>query len=270
MNLQIKKFNPNTMRDNSVVVYIAKRMSGKSTCVKDIMCHKKHLPAGVVMSGTEEGNCFYQEFVPDLFIYNEFRVDVIEKVVARQRALIKQGEKNSPVFIILDDCMYDKKFLREKIMRQIFYNGRHWNVFFMLTMQYCMDLSPDLRSNIDYIFVFRENILQNREKIYKNFFGIFPTFEMFNQVMDACTENYECIVLDNTIKSNKIEDVVFWYKARLFDPNKSFRVGHPKFWSVHKRLYDPKHDDREIEDIQNQYRKMNPKKKSYITVNKQS
>jgi hypothetical protein len=268
MNLQIKKFNPKTMRDNSVVVYIAKRMSGKSTCVKDIMYHKKHLPAGVVMSGTEEGNCFYQEFVPDLFIYNEFRSDVIEKVVARQRSLIKSGERDSPVFIILDDCMYDKKFLREKIMRQIFYNGRHWNVFFMLTMQYCMDLSPDLRSNIDYIFVFRENILQNREKIYKNFFGIFPTFDMFNQVMDACTENYECIVLDNTIKSNKIEDVVFWYKARLFDPKTSFRVGHPKFWSAHNRLYDPKHDDREIKDIHNQYRKT--VKKNTITIKKQN
>lgn len=256
------------MRDNSVVVFIAKRMSGKSTCVKDIMYHKRHLPAGVVMSGTEEGNCFYQSFVPDLFIYNEYKSDVIEKVVLRQKALIKQGERNSPAFIILDDCMYDKKFLREKIMRQIFYNGRHWNVFFMLTMQYCMDLSPDLRSNIDYIFVFRENILQNREKIYKNFFGVFPSFEMFNQVMDACTENYECVVLDNTIKSNKIEDVVFWYKARMFSPN-SFRVGHSKFWNAHKRMYDPKHDERELQNIQDEYYKQQNKKKPRVTVKKQ-
>jgi len=267
MNLQIKKFNPKTMRDNSVMVFIAKRMSGKSTCVKDIMHHKQHLPVGVVMSGTEEGNSFYQSFIPDLFVYNEYRSDVIEKIVSRQKLLVKKGEKNSPVFIILDDCMYDKKFLREKIMRQIFYNGRHWNIFFMLTMQYCMDLTPDLRSNIDYIFVFRENILQNREKIYKNFFGIFPTFEMFNQVMDSCTENYECLVLDNTIKSNKVEDVVFWYKARLFDPKMEFRVGHPKFWNAHKRLYDPNHDERELEDIQNQY-KTNNKNKPTITVKK--
>lgn len=268
MNLQIKRFDPKKMRDNSIVVFVAKRMSGKSTCVKDIMHYKRYLPVGVVMSGTEEGNCFYQSFIPDLFVYNEYRSDVIEKIVSRQKLLVKQGEKNSPVFIILDDCMYDKKFLREKIMRQIFYNGRHWNIFFMLTMQYCMDLSPDLRSNIDYIFVFRENILQNREKIYKNFFGIFPTFEMFNQVMNACTENYECLVLDNTIKSNRVEDVVFWYKARMFDPSMEFRVGHPKFWNAHKRLYDPKHDERELEDIQQQYREQNSKKKPMINVNK--
>jgi hypothetical protein len=129
-------------------------------------------------------------------------------------------------------------------MRQIFYNGRHWNVFFMLTMQYCMDLTPDLRSNIDYIFVFRENILQNREKIWRNFFGIFPTFDMFNQVMNACTENYECIVLDNTIKSNKIEDVVFWYKAKIRD---DFRVGHPQFWQKHSQMYNPNYDDKTLD-----------------------
>ena len=254
MNVQLKKFNPKTMRDNSIVVFIAKRMSGKSTCVKDIMYHKRNLPVGVVMSGTEEGNSYYQNFIPDLFIYNRYQSDVIEKVVARQKALLKDAD-TSNVFIILDDCMYDKKFMKEQIMRQIFYNGRHWNIFFMLTMQYCMDLTPDLRSNIDYIFVFRENILQNREKIYKNFFGIFPSFEMFNQVMDACTENYECLVLDNTVKSNKIEDVVFWYKADLYE--KGFRVGHPKFWNTHKRLYDPKHDEKERERLLKQ---MNPKR----------
>jgi hypothetical protein len=239
MNLQLKKFDPKTMRDNSIVVYIAKRMSGKSTCVKDVMYHKRSLTAGVVMSGTEEGNGYYKDFIPDLFIYNEYRSDVIEKIVSKQKQLVKKGNTNT-VFIILDDCMYDKKFLREKIMRQIFYNGRHWNIFFMLTMQYCMDLTPDLRSNIDYIFVFRDNILQNREKIWKNFFGIFPTFDMFNQVMNACTENYECVVLDNTVKSNKVEDVVFWYKAKLRD---NFRVGHPSFWNMHAKKYDPNYDE---------------------------
>lgn len=269
MNIQLKKFNPKLMRDNSIVVFIAKRMSGKSTCVKDIMYHKRKLPVGIVMSGTEEGNNFYQNFIPDLFVYNEYKSDVIEKIVARQKALLKNKDASN-VFIILDDCMYDKKFMKEKIMRQIFYNGRHWNIFFMLTMQYCMDLTPDLRSNIDYIFVFRENILQNREKIYKNFFGIFPTFDMFNQVMNSCTENYECLVLDNTVKSNKIEDVVFWYKARMYD--NPFRVGHPKFWNAHKRLYDPKHDERERQILLKQLKasgsRENEKGKPVIKVDK--
>ena len=99
-----------------------------------------------------------------------------------------------------------------------------------------MDLTPDLRANVDYVFILRENVLQNREKLYKSFFGIFPTLDMFNQVMTKCTENYECLVLDNTSKSNKIEDCVYWYKANL---RKNFRIGSPAIWKAHKQKYRP-------------------------------
>ena len=42
---------------------------------------------------------------------------------------------------------------------------------------------------------------------------MFPTFESFAQVMDQCTENYECLVINNNAKSNKLQDQIFWYKA---------------------------------------------------------
>ena len=51
------------MSDDRVCVFIGKRNTGKSTLVKDIMYHKKHLPAGIVLSGTEEGNHFYSDFI---------------------------------------------------------------------------------------------------------------------------------------------------------------------------------------------------------------
>ena len=261
MNLQLKKFDPHTIGDNRVCVFVGKRGTGKTTLVTDIMYHKKHIPVGLVMSGTEEGNSYYQQYVPDLFVYNDYKSEVIDKVILRQKQLCRTKQPNSGVFVLIDDCMYDKKMIRDKCIRGIFMNGRHWNLFFMLTMQYCMDLSPDLRANIDYVFILRENIIQNREKIYKNFFGIFPTFDMFNQVLTACTENFECLVLDNTSKSNKIEDVVFWYKAKLH-PEGSFRIGHPSFWNCHKQHYNPRHADEE-------YEKLNPQKvkKNSIAVN---
>ena len=118
-----------------------------------------------------------------------------------------------------------------------------------------MDLTPDLRANIDYIFVLRENILQNREKIYKNFFGIFPSFEMFNQVMNSCTENFECLVLDNTSRSNKIEDCVFWYKAKL---HSNFRIGSPELWAFHQKNYNPRHDTTQTSGRQEQKKKALP------------
>ena len=125
-----------------------------------------------------------------------------------------------------------------------------------------MDLSPDLRANVDYVFILRENVIQNREKLYKSFFGIFPTFDMFNQVMTACTENYECLVLDNTSKSNKIQDCVFWYKASI---RTNFKIGSPAMWNFHKKHYNPRHS---TEGVSSDMAKA--KKRELLTIDKKS
>ena len=245
MNIQIKKFDPSTIDPCRVCVMIGKRGTGKSQLVTDILYHKRKIPMGVVMSGTEESNEHYKTFVPDSFIYGDYMPDVTEKVIEHQRQAVKKLKPddkesiNSSVFMLLDDCMYDNKWTRDKNIRGIFMNGRHWKILFIITMQYCMDLPPCLRANIDYVFILKENIIQNKEKIYKNFFGIFPTFDSFNEVLTQCTENYECLVLDNTSKSNKIEDCVFWYKAKI---GRKFKMGSPALWEHHARNYNPKYD----------------------------
>jgi hypothetical protein len=246
MNIHIKKFDPDTIDPCRVCIFIGKRGTGKSQLVTDILYHKRKVPMGVVMSGTEESNEHYKDFIPDTFIYGQYEPPVIEKIIKRQRDVVKKikskDEKSitNNVFILLDDCMYDNKWTRDVNIRGIFMNGRHWKILFMITMQYCMDLPPSLRANIDYVFILRENIIQNREKLYKHFFGIFPTFDSFNEVMNQCTENYECLVLDNTSKSNKIEDTVFWYKAKV---GRKFKMGAPELWEHHKRNYNPKYDE---------------------------
>ena len=244
-NIRLKKFNPHNITANRVVLFIGKRGTGKSQFVRDILYYHRKVPVGLVMSPTEESNSFYQDMIPDLFIYYDYKAEVIQNVIKRQRKCVKTKVANSNTFILLDDCMYDKKITKDPSIRAIFMNGRHWNILFMMTMQYCMDLTPDLRSNIDYIYVLRENIISNREKIYKNFFGIFPTFAMFNEVMNRCTENFECLVLDNTSRSNKIEDVVYWYKAPL---RGKFRMGDKAFWQHHKQNYNSRYDDDDSDD----------------------
>jgi hypothetical protein len=254
-NFHIRKFDPTTIAPERVVVIIGKRNTGKSVLIKDLMNFKKSIPAGVVCSGTEEGNGYFKSWVPDIFIYNDFDKSAVERLIERQRRMCKKYGKAQNAFVILDDCMYDKKFLREKCIRSLFMNGRHWSIFLLMSAQYMMDLPPDLRTNIDYVFVLRENIMQNRERLWKAFFGIFPTFDMFCSVLNECTENFECLVLDNTSKSNRIEDVVFWYKA---DPARNFKLGSREAWDFHRRKYDPRHDENDQE------RMPGKKKKVYV------
>lgn len=263
MNITIRKFDPSKMDDRRTVMLIGKRNTGKSVLAKDIMYFKRHIPVGMVMSGTEEGNGFFSSWVPDCFIYNEFDKDAIEKLIRRQRRLCKQG-RPQPVFLVLDDCMYDKKVMREKCIRQIFMNGRHWGIFFMTTSQYVADAGPEIRNNCDYVFVLRENIQQNRERLWKMFFGVFPTFDAFNAALTACTENYGCLVLDNTSRSNKLEDCVFWYKAKMRD---NFRMGSPLLWHFHSRHYNP-HYDEDDDDEAGPKRGKTDRRKQLVSIQK--
>ena len=99
----------------------------------------------------------------------------------------------------------------------------------MITMQYALGIPPNLRTNIDYVFILRENYVSNRKRLYEHYAGMFPTFEMFCQVMDQCTENYECLVINNNAKSNKLEDQVWWYKAKDHS-NEPFKLCSQQAW----------------------------------------
>jgi hypothetical protein len=238
MKLELKKFDPTKIKNDSVVVFIGKRNTGKSYCMKDIMSYNRDIPVGVVVSPTERANGYFEKFIPKMLIYDELEEKLVSKFLNRQinitkdkkRELEKHGSStiDPRAFLILDDCMYNKTAMKDKNIRCIFMNGRHYKIFLLITMQHGLGLPPDLRSNIDYVFIFRNNIVKEREKIYNHYAGMFPTFDVFNQVMNQCTENYECLVIDNKTQSNNINDNVYWYKAQ----DSNYKMCSQNLWEM--------------------------------------
>ena len=236
------KFRPDESK-GPVIVLIGRRDTGKSFLVRDLLFYHQDIPVGTVISGTEMGNGFYGKMVPKLFIHNEYNTTIIENILKRQKAVIKQynGQvatmKRSHIdprcCVILDDCLYDDSWARDKMMRLLFMNGRHWKVMLVITMQYPLGVPPNLRTNVDYVFILREPYKSNRERIWRNYAGMFPTYEAFEQVLDQTTENYECLVVDNNCKSNKLMDSIYWYKA---EPHGNFRLGSKEFWELSKDI----------------------------------
>tara|TARA_B100002019_G_scaffold281495_1_gene285619 strand:- start:167 stop:1000 length:834 start_codon:yes stop_codon:yes gene_type:complete len=249
MTLQLKKFDMKNISFKSnenkgpVIVLIGRRDTGKSFLVRDLLYYHQQIPIGTVISGTEEGNGFYSKHVPKLFIHDEYNTAIIENIMKRQRSVLKQVNKeieaykrssiDPRTFVILDDCLYDASWTKDKMMRLLFMNGRHWKVMLVITMQYPLGIPPNLRTNIDYVFILREPYIANRKRIYENYAGMFPTFESFCQVMDQCTENFECLVINNNSKSNKLTDQIFWYKA---SPHGDFRLGSKEFWEISQNI----------------------------------
>ena len=232
MEIQLKRFDIREIKDDKVIVLIGKRDTGKSLLCKDILSHHTGIPAGQVISGTETANAFYSTMVPKLFIYEEYEPGIIERLLKRQKMMLDRCRENSSTdpraFLVLDDCIYDNTWTKDKNVRSLFMNGRHFKILFIITMQYALGIPPNLRTNIDYVFILRENYVSNRKRLYEHYAGMFPNFEMFCQVMDQCTENYECLVIHNNAKSNKLTDQVFWYKADL---HIDFKLCSPDHWN---------------------------------------
>ena len=267
MNLELKKFDISTIKPDKVCVFIGKRETGKSFLVKDLLYFHRKVPIGTVISGTEGANQFYGKMVPSLFIHDEYTPVVVANAVKRQKLVVKKKMKeehlygksniNPSAFLILDDCLYDNSWVKDVNIRSLFMNGRHYKMLFIITMQYALGIPPNLRTNIDYVFILRENYVSNRKRLYEHYAGMFPTFEMFCQVMDQCTENYECLVINNNSKSNKLSDQVFWYKA---EPRPDFKIGADSYWLYSKQNY----SNEDVEREEN----YGGKKKTPVQVNK--
>jgi hypothetical protein len=258
MKLKLKKFDMSKIGERSVVVFIGARGAGKSILCKDLLYHHQGLPAGMVISGTEDSNQFYSSIIPSCFIYNEFKPELAEKFVKRQKLITKKLRKEEETFghskidprgfLIMDDCLYDKGWQNDVSIRSCFLNGRHFHTFFIFTSQYALAAPPILRNNIDYVFILREPRMTARKKLYENFAGFVPTFEIFSQIVTQCTENYECIVIDNTTKSNDLCDQLYWYKANL---HPDFKLGAKEFWtlSANNAKEESDDDDEEIYNV---------------------
>jgi len=245
----IKKFDMKRVPQDAVCVFIGRRRTGKSTLVRDLLFHHQNLPIGTVISGTEESNGAYGKMIPPIFIHPEYSPMILENYVKRQKKIMKaiqdeatQGvisKKDPRSFLILDDCMYDDSWTHDKNIRYLFMNGRWLKVFFIITMQYPLGIQPALRTNVDFVFILREPYITNRRRIFDNYGSTFPSFEFFCQMMDQLTENFGCIVIDNTSQSSKLEDTIFYYKAEI---HPDFKICSPELWRFSQTNARPSED----------------------------
>jgi hypothetical protein len=244
-HLQIKRFNMDEICDHCTIALIAKRASGKSYLTKEILYKKRTIPIAMAISKTETLNSYYSKFIPDSFIFNDYSTDILGRLYERQaimnednkkRLIEKKNPKDDRVMLIMDDCMSSKgTWLKDPNILELFFNGRHHHISFILTMQFSLGIPPELRSNFDYIFLLAEDFINNRKRLYEHYAGMFPSFDIFQQVFTDITENYGCMVIDNRIHSKNITDKIFWYKAKEVP---EFTFGSKQVLKYHKDSYD--------------------------------
>ena len=238
------------IKPNRLHAFIGKRGSGKSVAMRHVLyCIRKHVQNGVCMSGTELCNEYFGSHIPASFIFDSYRPDVVKRLVKRQLKLKKSGDDplKKPVFMLLEDCMWEaSELIRDKFLRFIFNNGRHLGITLLLSSQFVLDLPPKMRGNLDYVYTFKEHVPKNKLRLWDHFYGIVEQFEVFRQMLNQCTNEHHCLVLDTTGQQNSMEDMLAVWKADATLP--AFKVGNQAYWQYHLMNYDPDAEESDSDD----------------------
>lgn len=256
LRLDPKRFNLNNIKKGATILLVAKRRSGKSICVKQLMYHfDKHegIKTGIVCSHSEDIDPFYQHFFPSLFIYHDC-LKGISKVIARQRKLLleneerkKKGlpEKDSRILVVLDDVIDDIASTKNsQVFSDLMFNGRHYNITFIIAVQFAKALPPATRANFDYVFIFANDIGAEIKKMYEAFAGFFPTESIFRQALQHFTKNYHIMVLD--LSGGATGDWQSKFLIFKADINLKYdKFGSDKFNKCHQVNYDPEWQKRD-------------------------
>lgn len=215
--------------------------TGKTTLITALLYGKKHIiPVGAVTSGTEDSNGHYGKMFPSSFVFNQYSEENMKKFRHRQK-IAKKHLENPWAVILLDDCTDKPAIFRQPLQQDYYKNGRHWKMLYIVSLQYCMDVLPVIRTTVDGTFILREPNLKNRKSLYENYAGVIPDFSLFCDIMDQITDDYTALYIHNATIENDWQKCVFWYKARQVP--EGFKFGSPDYWSFHFDRYNAEYVD---------------------------
>jgi GTPase SAR1 family protein len=217
-NLAISLFNLNSIKDNSNILIIGMRASGKSTLVRNIVYHKRDCNIGAVFSKTEHVNKFYSDFCPENTIYHEFNKFVVMDMVDKRKTV----EEVDFTINIMDDCFSSKT---DWTTNQEIVDMMDSNMMNIFCIQFPQLFKQEFLDKIDYIFFMNESFISNRKRLY-NYTNVVDNFEDFNRIFNHITtiNHYNSLVVYNPRCENQsnIEEQIFWYKPVVDLPE--FRI----------------------------------------------
>ena len=233
----LAEFDPESIKLDATIVAVGKRRTGKSWLFRNLMfLMKDKIPAGIVISQTDELNKFWRQYVPQKYIFNRYEPEILDAVFERQKTILndhglteKEKEEKAPFFVLLDDVISDQRLKYDQNLIELFVAGRHYKLLILITTQYAKAITPILRGNTDYCFIMKTIQQRQRESLWEDF-GDFLTKPAFCQLVDTFTEDNEVLVIDTCPEHhvNPLE-MMSWWKAA--DPGE-FKMGSKEYWEA--------------------------------------
>jgi hypothetical protein len=252
MTYEFDKMKGKKIQPGDLVVMIGKRKSGKSTVLADLLYslryrkgHTEH-PEVTLFQPTYKTNRMFHSVVPSTFAHTTFDEKVVRKIMKRQEERVEKametGKEVPYHILIFDDCGGLRGFTKSPVMEELASNGRHYKMTIFITVQYPLQVPPEIRGNCDWVFALKDINPKNRKLLTEHYFGQLE--KDFDRVFNTVTENRGCLVLNATGQSTNPEKNHFVFRAKVreyeHEPqnrnNPKWRLGSPKYWKYHYRF----------------------------------
>lgn len=218
----VKNLNINKMVDNANILFIAKRGTNKHDRLLDIinkLQNKNNFKEIIIVSPIKETTEHYNDYLSTRGYNNKITImdnldyTIIEKLMCDQRDVLhkkKQKHATNDILLVLDDCLSSKgDWLKNPSMTNLFLNSRHYGITLITAMQFPMGLSPEIRSMFDYVFMFADDFVTTKKRLYDFYAGMFPNYKNFDNVFTELTTKYGSMIISNTGATKKPVDKIF-------------------------------------------------------------
>jgi hypothetical protein len=212
----------------TVLIY-GQRRSGKSTWMTWLLyCLQYRFDHVVCFCSTGFEN-YFQQFMNPKLCFNEYREEVLQKVLDRQSndiaiKLSNDKHKVPSVLVILDDVLqHETEFRQSVALRTLFTAGRHFNLSCILATQYSKAIPPTFRQNADLVVLFFV-FSQEQMKIFFDEYGTLLDRTEFNSLLEQVTKDHIAFVVRPCSGGREFGE---YYALTRAQKHPTFYIGKP-------------------------------------------
>lgn len=201
---KLHEFDPSLCNSKNILIF-GNRDVGKTFLIHDLLVKNETCVELVFDPSCDEK---YKEYTSN--VIGDFDQNMHDKIITNAISSANENHKGVSKCTVFDCCMYDSIWIRNRTCQSLLENK---NMTVIMALGYPFMLPNVVNSKIDYFFIFRQNILVCRKRLYEQYGACFGSFEIFCDVMDLIScQNHKCLVIHNTGTSNILEERVFLYK----------------------------------------------------------
>ncbi len=235
-NLDLLGFDYSKMGPNALSIFLGKRDSGKTTWARYKSQLSQHARRGafIVIAGSEKVKAAWSEIVPAMFVRDP-SLELLNQLKKQQNDLIakylKLGKPFPPelhLTIIMDDVGTAKWFMRSKEIMEFSSNGRQWETDIVICLQYLKMIPPEVRENIDYIFLLSTGNTSTMKILVEEYVSC-ATVKLLSKIIEVVTQDYGALVISNCKNTRSILDTCFHSRVPTEYLEDKTMLGGPEF-----------------------------------------